>query len=256
MLQVRNVCLARGAQMVVEDLSLSLPRGEITALIGPNGCGKSTLLHALAGLLTPARGEVLLEGVPVSRYRRRELARRLAILPQHPQAPEGLTVGQLVRQGRFCHTGLLGGFGAADEAAVERAIARTALNDKAHRALAALSGGERQRAWIAALLAQETEVLLMDEPTSFLDIGHQVEVMSLVMALAREGKTVVIALHDINHALAIASHLVVMQRGVVRFCGRPADVLAGNLLNEVFAVRGRVVPDGAGALFVADVAAE
>ena len=254
MLIARHLTLCRGTTTIIEDLSLALPKGEITALIGPNGCGKSTLLHALAGLLQPVRGEVLLDGQPVQHFRRRQLARRLAILPQHPQAPEGMKVEQLIRQGRFCHTGLLGSFGDADRAAVARAVARTALDDKVHRDLDALSGGERQRAWIAALLAQETDILLMDEPTSFLDIGHQVEVMSLVMQLAQEGKTIVIALHDINHALSVASHLVVMEKGRLRFCGKPAEIRECHLLSEVFAVQGRFVADGGEALFVADIA--
>lgn len=229
-----------GSKIVIKDISFGLPKGMITALIGPNGAGKPTLMQALAGLVRPLAGEVMLGGQPIHRIPRRRIARRLAYLPQNPMAPEGISVTRLVSQSRFSHMGLLGSFGPADRAAVEKSLACTALSHMAHRPLSALSGGERQRAWIAAMLAQEADLLLLDEPTSFLDIGHQIEVLDLLTQLCRdEGKTVLIAIHDIGHAAAIADRIAVMDSGAVHFLGPPPELMKSDIVNNVFHVRGR-----------------
>lgn len=238
-LNADDVTVLYAGRCALEAFSLDLRRGEILALIGPNGSGKSTALHALAGLTLPNAGEVRLDGRPVRAWKRRALACRLSFLPQAPLSPEGMTVEQLVRHGRFAHIGLLGGFSARDREAVAWALESTDLRDLAGRDLRALSGGERQRAWIAAALAQEAGILLLDEPTSFLDIGHQVEVLELLCRLRRERQvTVVVAIHDLNQAMAIADRIVLLAKGRTLFSGAANDLADSGLIEATFAVNG------------------
>ena len=246
-LRADQVTVRYGSVRALTDFSLTVNAPEIVALIGPNGSGKSTALHALAGLAQRASGNVTVDDRPVSSWPRRALARRISLLPQAPIAPEAMTVDQLVRQGRFAHLGLFRPFTAKDTEAVAWALEHTGLVDLADRDLRALSGGERQRAWIAAALAQEAATLLLDEPTSFLDIGHQIEVLELLCRLSKvRGVSVVLSIHDINHALAIADRILLLDRGVLRFEGRPGELAAGVLVGDVFAVKGSFAHIGDG----------
>lgn len=243
-LAARDLRAGYGARAVLDGVSLEIPRGGITALVGPNGSGKSTLLKALARLLAPTRGAVLLEGEAIASLPTAAVARRLAILPQAPVAPAALTVRELVEQGRYPHVGALRMLRRQDHDAVREALALTGLEPFAHRALDALSGGERQRAWIALALAQDTPVLLLDEPTTFLDVGHQMEVLGLVERLERErGLTVVMVLHDLNQAARHADRMVVLQAGRVVADGPPSEVFEPGMLARVFRIEARVLVD-------------
>jgi len=235
--------LAYNHAVVVQDLSVAIPRGSFTVVIGPNGCGKSTLLRAFARTLTPRAGRVLLDGVPLSRLRTRDVARRLALLPQAPLAPDAITVGDLVARGRYPHQGLLRQWSSADEVAVAAALAATEVTDLRGRLVSELSGGQRQRVWLAMALAQETDLLLLDEPTTFLDIAHQVEVMDLCARLHEDGRTLVAVLHDLNQAARYATHLIAMKDGRVVAQGAPADVVTAEGVEEIFGLGCRVIPD-------------
>ncbi|MCK3780327.1 ABC transporter ATP-binding protein [Ensifer sesbaniae] len=239
LLNANDVTVRYAGRLALEAFSLDLGPGEIVALIGPNGSGKSTALHTLSGLTIPNAGDVTLDGRPVRTWKRRQLARRLSFLPQAPLSPEGMTVEQLVRHGRFAHIGLLGAYSAQDREAVDWALESTDLGGLAGRDLRALSGGERQRAWIAAALAQEAGILLLDEPTSFLDIGHQVEVLELLCRLRRERQvTVVVAIHDLNQAMAVADRVVLLAKGRTLFSGAADDLAESGLIETTFAVNG------------------
>lgn len=243
-LEARGLSLAYGRNRVIDGLDLTVPEGRVSALIGPNGCGKSTLLKGLGRILKPAEGAVLLDGRPIAELSTRAVALALGLLPQGPTAPEGLTVHALVAQGRYPHQGLFRRWSEDDERATRRALAITGLEALAGRPLDTLSGGQRQRAWIAMVLAQDTELLLLDEPTSFLDLGHQIEVLDLVAQLnSDEGRTVVMVLHDINQAFRYAHHLIVMKAGEVVARGDPERVITPELIQEVFGVPCRIVPD-------------
>jgi iron complex transport system ATP-binding protein len=231
-----------GDRRALNAFDLTLAKGEIRALIGPNGSGKSTALHALAGLIKPIEGQAAIDGTPVATMPRRHLAKRIAFLPQQPSAPDEMTVGQLVRQGRFPHVGLFRSYGPHDEDAIRWALESTGLADFADRSLQELSGGERQRAWISAALAQEAQILLLDEPTSFLDIGYQVEVLDLVHRLSRErGVAIIMAIHDINQALSICDRISLLEKGEHLFDGEPDALAASGLIEKVFRVKGRFV---------------
>ena len=229
---------------VVDALDLEVPDGEITCIVGPNACGKSTLLRALARLLRPRDGAVLLDGEAIHGMRTREVARRLGQQPQSPTAPEGLRVQDLVARGRYPHQRLFQQWSEQDEAAVTHALAVTHTDVLADRPVDELSGGQRQRVWIAMALAQETPILLLDEPTTYLDIAHQLEVLDLLAELNRsEGRTVVMVLHDLNEAARYSDHLVALCRGRVVASGRPRDVVTEVTVREVFGIDSRVVPD-------------
>lgn len=243
-LAAEGLRVSYGERAVLDELTLAVTPGSVTALVGPNGSGKSTLLKALARLLSPGAGAVTLDGKLLSRMPTAEVARRLAILPQGPVAPEGLTVRELVEQGRFPHVGALRMLRAQDHAAIAAALERTGMAAFAQRPLDALSGGERQRAWIALALAQETPILLLDEPTTFLDIGHQLEVLELVRQLNQaQAMTVVMVLHDLNQAARYSDRMVVLQQGRVVADGLPVAVLTPALLERVFGVRANIVTD-------------
>ncbi len=228
---------------VVHALDLRLPPGRVTAIVGPNGCGKSTLLGALARVHAPQGGAVLLDGRDLATLRPRDAARRIGLLPQQAEAPDGLTVRDLVRYGRHPHQGLLRQWSPEDAAAVHRALAAADLLDLADRPLDTLSGGQRQRAWIAMVVAQETAVVLLDEPTSALDLGHQLEVLDLVHDLAVRGRTVVLVLHDLSTACRHADHLVAMRAGRVVAEGPPADVVTPALVRKLYGVEAQVLRD-------------
>lgn len=232
---------------VIDGLSRTIERGQITALVGPNGSGKSTLIKTLARLMQPAGGQVILDGRAIHTMPTAEVARRMAILPQGPTAPHGLTVLELVEQGRFPHVGALRMLKRQDHESIRQALALTHMTEFAHRPLDGLSGGERQRAWIALTLAQDTPILLLDEPTTFLDIGHQLEVLDLVGRLNRErGMTIVLVLHDLNQAARYADRMIVLNRGRVVADGAPHAILTPDLLEAVFNVRVNIVTDPAG----------
>jgi iron complex transport system ATP-binding protein len=243
-LEARNLHLCYDREVVIDDLSLAVTPGEITALVGPNGSGKSTLLKALARILRPRRGEVLLNERPIQSYSARAVARRLALLPQSPEAPMGLSVRELVDYGRHPWRRGFQGSGAADRAAVDRALSLTGMESLANRALGALSGGQRQRAWIAMTLAQDAAILLLDEPTSFLDMAHQVELMALIERLnSEQGRTIVIVLHDLDQAARIAHRMVVLDRGAIAADGPPGSVVTVGMLRKVFGVEADVLTD-------------
>ncbi|MEH6377653.1 ABC transporter ATP-binding protein [Streptomyces sp. KLMMK] len=243
-LAAHGLSLGYAGRTVVDGVDLAVPGGAVTAVVGPNACGKSTLLRGLARLLAPTAGTVTLDGADIHRMPARALARRLGLLPQQAVAPEGVTVEGLVRLGRYPHQRMLTPWSKADQAAVEAALARTGTDVLRDRPVDQLSGGQRQRAWIALALAQDTPLLLLDEPTTFLDLRHQLDVLDLVEELNTEaGRTVVMVLHDLGQAARYADHLVVMCDGRPAAAGPPADVLTAELVEEVFQVECRVVPD-------------
>jgi iron complex transport system ATP-binding protein len=243
-LHTESLTLAYEAEIIIRELSVTLPAGRITALIGPNGCGKSTLLRGLARLLAPRGGAAYLDGRAIHHMPTRELARQLGILPQSPVAPEGLTVRELVAQGRYPHQAWFQQWSLEDEGAVGRALEITGMADLAERPVDVLSGGQRQRAWIAMTLAQATPIILLDEPTTFLDLAHQIEVLHLLEYLNRsEGRTIVMVVHDLNHATRHAQLVIALRDGRVAAAGPPAEVVTPALLRHVFGVEAEVVPD-------------
>lgn len=242
-LQSLSTTLAYDGRVIAKDLSLAVPEGSFTTIIGPNACGKSTLLRAMAGLLRPAAGQIILDGKDIARMAPRDIARRLGLLPQTAIAPEGITVAELVARGRYVHQRLLRQWSNTDAQAVAEAMALTDVGDLAERRVEHLSGGQRQRVWIAMVLAQDTPVILLDEPTTYLDITHQMDVLNLLHALNRAGRTVVAVLHDLNHAARYASHIVAMKAGQVIAAGAPSDVITAATVFEVFGLQADVLPD-------------
>ena len=228
--------MSYGQRQVIHELGVSLPSGQVTAIVGPNGCGKSTLLSGLARLHKPDCGAVLLNGHDIAQMPARQLATKLALLPQEAVAPEGLTVTELIRFGRQPHQGWLRQWSAEDQQVVHYALAAAGLEALADRPLEALSGGQRQRAWIAMTIAQQTPLLLLDEPTSALDLGHQIEVFELVRDLACQGRTVVMVLHDLASACRYADHLIAMRDGQIVAQGAPAEVVTPALVRELYQV--------------------
>ena len=236
-LVAEEISAGYGRQMVVDGISLSVPEGKMTVLVGPNGSGKSTLLSVMARLLKPMGGIVRLDGKELHRMPTREVARRLGLLPQSPLLPEGLTVYDLVSRGRYPHQGFLRQWTEADDAAVEHALAVTDTLDFAARPVDSLSGGQRQRCWIAMALAQETPVILLDEPTTFLDLHYQVEVLDLLRHLTRDhGRTIVAVLHDLNFALQYADRIVFLRDGAIRCVAEHPDECTADLIRDVFNV--------------------
>lgn len=243
-LEALQLSAGYGNHMVLEDLTLLVPTGEITAIVGANACGKSTLLKAMSRLIAPRSGRVFLDGQEIHRLPTRELARKLGVLPQSPVTPEGITVADLVSRGRHPHHGLFARWSCADDEAVAAALEATQTLALADRPVDELSGGQRQRVWIAMALAQETEILLLDEPTTFLDINHQVEVLDLLTDLNRSrGTTIVMVLHDLNLAARYADHLVAMLAGRPHLTGTPQQVLSETMVRDVFGIESRIMTD-------------
>ncbi|GGT12835.1 MULTISPECIES: ABC transporter ATP-binding protein [Streptomyces] len=244
-LRAEDLTLCYDQRTVATHLGVDIPDHSFTVIIGPNACGKSTLLKALARMLRPRHGRVLLDGAAIASYRSREVARRIGLLPQTSTAPGGITVGDLVARGRYPHQGMLRQWSAEDEAAVVEAMRQTGVLELADRPVDDLSGGQRQRVWLSMVLAQQTSLLLLDEPTTFLDIAHQVDVLDLCAELhARKGHTVVAVLHDLNQACRYATHLIVMRPGgTIAAQGAPADVMTAELVEDVFGLPCRIIDD-------------
>ncbi|OXM62549.1 MULTISPECIES: ABC transporter ATP-binding protein [Amycolatopsis] len=243
-LRAEGLKLGYGERVVVDGLDLDVLDGTITAIIGPNGCGKSTLLRALARLLAPREGAVLLDGERIDKLPTREVAKVVGLLPQSPVAPEGLTVGDLVARGRHPHQRWYRQWSSSDEDAIANALRLTGMDVLADRVVDELSGGQRQRAWISMTLAQETGLLLLDEPITYLDLAHQIDVLDLVHRLHRDrGTTVVMVLHDLNLAARYADTLVAMRDGRIIAQGPPSTVLTEPLLDEIFGLTAKVLPD-------------
>ncbi|WAL40380.1 ABC transporter ATP-binding protein [Brevibacterium sp. BRM-1] len=239
----QDLTLAYDRRAIVEGLSVEVPAGSFTVVIGPNACGKSTLLRAMSKLLAPQTGTVLLDGTDIATLRAKEVAKRLGLLSQSALVPAGITVMDLVGRGRYAHQSLLSRWSKADEDAVGHALAATGMAELADRLVDELSGGQRQRAWVAMALAQQSPILLLDEPTTFLDIRHQLGLMDLFAGLNAEGRTLVAVVHDINHAVQYATNLVVMADGQIVAQGPPAQVVTPELLREVFGITAAIVED-------------
>ncbi|GKW31996.1 Fe(3+) dicitrate transport ATP-binding protein FecE [Pectobacterium carotovorum subsp. carotovorum] len=235
-LTTQNLTAGYGDKRILDGLSLSLPAGKITALLGPNGCGKSTLLKCFAKLLTPESGTIQLNGKSLSTFSARQLSRHLALLPQQHLTPEGITVRDMVAYGRSPWLSLWGRLSPDDRQRVQLAMEKTHIVNLADKRLTDLSGGQRQRAFLAMLLAQDTPVVLLDEPTTYLDINHQVELMKLLRELNQAGKTVVTVLHDLNQASRYCDHLVMLADGRVMAEGSPHEVMKPELLQRVFSI--------------------
>lgn len=231
-------------QPILLNLDLAIPRGKITVIVGPNGCGKSTLLKSLARLLKPISGTVYLDSNSIFKLPTKEVAKKLAILPQSPTAPEGLTVEELVAQGRYPYQSWLQQWSVDDEKITQQALATTGLLELAGRSLDSLSGGQRQRAWIAMALAQDTEILLLDEPTTFLDLAHQIELLDLLYDLNHsQGRTIVMVLHDLNQACRYGDNLIVLQDGKIVTQGHPEQVMTVGMVRLVFGLESQIIQD-------------
>jgi iron complex transport system ATP-binding protein len=243
-LTTRSLTLSYDRVSIIRDLNVEISAHHITALVGANGCGKSTLLKGLARLLKPQRGVVYLDGVAIAQYSTKDVAKRLGLLPQNPIAPEGLTVRELVAQGRYPHQSWLQQWSEEDEQFTEQALAMTGMIALGDRPLNSLSGGQRQRAWIAMALAQNTEILLLDEPTTFLDLAHQIEVLDLLYDLNQaQGRTIIMVLHDLNLACRYADDLIAMRQGQIYAQGHPDEVMTESMVQDVFGLESRIVRD-------------
>ncbi|WP_053387051.1 ABC transporter ATP-binding protein [Leucobacter japonicus] len=242
-LRVESARIGYDRRVISDDLTVAIPNHSFTVIVGPNACGKSTLLRALSRLLKPQQGEVLLDGKAISTYKAKEVAKRLGLLPQTSLAPDGITVADLVARGRYPHQGLIRQWTDDDERAVVEAMAATGVTELSPRLVDELSGGQRQRVWVSMVLAQQTPLLLLDEPTTFLDISHQIELLELFTDLHLAGNTLVAVLHDLNHAARYATHLIAMKDGEIVAEGAPADIVTADLVHEVFGLECRVVPD-------------
>jgi iron complex transport system ATP-binding protein len=243
-LTAEHLHLAYDENQVVADLSVEIPPGRVTAIVGPNACGKSTLLRGLARLLKPKLGTVYLDGRDIHRMPTKQVATRLGLLPQTPTSPESITVADLIARGRYPHQSLFRQWTSADEQAVASAMGAAEVLDLASRPVDELSGGQRQRVWIAMALAQDTAIMLLDEPTTFLDLAHQVEILDLLTDLnQQEGRTIVLVLHDLNHACRYSHHLIAMSEGAIVAQGPPPAVVTRDLVQEVFGLRCQVLAD-------------
>jgi ABC-type cobalamin/Fe3+-siderophores transport system ATPase subunit len=243
-LSVENATIGYDARKISENLSVAIPDKSFTVIVGANACGKSTLLRALSRLIKPSQGRVLLDGQTITNFPAKEVARRLGLLPQHSIAPDGITVADLVARGRYPHQKLLKQWSAEDEAAVVSAMEATKVTPLSHRLVDELSGGQRQRVWVAMVLAQQTPLLLLDEPTTYLDIAHQIELLELLSELNRKNRqTVVAVLHDLNHACRYASHIIAMRDGKIIAEGAPREIVTAELVEAVFGLPCIIIDD-------------
>ncbi|MGO4490183.1 ABC transporter ATP-binding protein [Microbacterium sp. 2RAF4] len=242
-LEARGLVVAYDGKVVVDGVDLALPEGSFTVILGPNASGKSTVLRTLARVLKPESGDVLFDGRALGEYGSKELARRMGLLPQDAIAPEGMRVADLVSRGRYPHHSALQRWTSADDTATRAALAATNTTDLAERYVDQLSGGQRQRVWVALLLAQQTPVMLLDEPTTFLDIAHQYELLDLLRDLNAQGKTVIAVLHDLNQAARYADNLVLMKEGHVVATGAPSELITAERVGDVFGIDAVVTPD-------------
>ncbi|MFC4102061.1 ABC transporter ATP-binding protein [Paenibacillus xanthanilyticus] len=236
--------IAYEERLIVEDLNIAIPQGKITALVGANGSGKSTILKTMARIMSPAAGAVMLDGKSIHKQSTREVAKQLAILPQNPTAPDGLTVSELVSYGRFPYQKGFGSLSKDDRAIIKWAVDATRMTEFADRPIDQLSGGQRQRAWIAMALAQQTDILFLDEPTTFLDMAHQLEVLELLQELnSTANRTIVMVVHDLNHASRYAHHMIAIKKGKVAGEGSPVEVMTPDILREVFSIEADILVD-------------
>jgi iron complex transport system ATP-binding protein len=243
-LEAQELSLAYGTNRIIEHLNLKVPEGKISVFIGSNGSGKSTLLRSMARLLKPVDGTILLDGQDIAKTATKEVAKKLAILPQGPIAPEGITVLQLVKQGRYPYQSWLRQWSEEDERLVRHALEATGMTAFAERPVDSLSGGQRQRAWIAMTLAQGTQTILLDEPTTYLDMTHQIEILDLLFDLnEREGRTIIMVLHDINLACRYAHHLIAVKDKTVYAQGTPEDIINEETIRHVFRMKAQVMTD-------------
>lgn len=236
-IKVKDLTVAYEDKVIIENMNLSIPKGEISIIIGANGCGKSTLLKTIARILKPKKGNIFIHGKNVKESKPKALAREMAVLPQSPVCPDGLTVKELIAYGRFPHQKTMAGLSIHDNEMIEWAIKETGLTEFADRPVDSLSGGQRQRAWIAMTLAQETDLILLDEPTTYLDMSYQLEVLLLLQKLNREKKiTIVIVLHELNNACRFANHIIGLKKGKVVCEGKPSDVITTASLREIYGI--------------------
>ncbi|WFR98603.1 ABC transporter ATP-binding protein [Rhizobium tumorigenes] len=242
-LRAEAVTLRYRELTVARELSVTIPDNAFTVIVGPNACGKSTLLRALSRLLRPTQGEIILDGASIGSLPARDVARRLGLLPQSSIAPDGITVEDLVSRGRYPHQSIFRQWSAADQQAVAASMSATGVADIATRLVDELSGGQRQRVWLAMVLAQQTPILLLDEPTTFLDITHQIDLLDLLADINADGRTVVAVLHDLNHACRYATHLIAMRDGAIVAEGPPAAIVTEQLIEDVFGLACVIVPD-------------
>ena len=243
-LSTNSLTLGYGNQIIINELNISIPKGEVTVLIGGNGCGKSTLLRAMARLLNPMGGSVLLEGKAIDKLSTKKVAKKLSILPQSPISPEGLTVLQLVKQGRYPYQNWLNQWSKEDEQKVMNALKATGMEKLQNKPVDELSGGQRQRAWIAMTLAQDTETILLDEPTTYLDMTHQIEILDLLFELnQKEKRTIVMVLHDLNLACRYAHHMIAIKDQTVAAQGKPEEIMDSRLVEQVYSMKCSIIPD-------------
>ena len=244
-IDVKNIRVGYGNKNIIENISLHIPRGSFCTVIGPNGCGKSTLLKAVSRNLPRTGGTVRIDGKPLEQYETKHLARKMAFLAQSPHIPEQFSARELVGYGRYPHTRWLGSLRPEDHRIIDRAMALTGCGDFAERELAHLSGGERQRVWLAMALAQEAEILLLDEPTTYLDISHQLQTLELIRRMNEEmGRTVLMVLHDLNQAARYSDLIFVMKEGRLITRGKPAEVITEEILRDVFDIKAEIIIDG------------
>lgn len=242
-LQVESATIGYDKRVIPENLSVSIPDRSFTVIVGPNACGKSTLLRGLSRLLKPSAGHVVLDGADIQSYKTKEVARRIGLLPQTSIAPDGITVADLVARGRYPYQGMFRQWTEEDEEAVARAMEQATVTELSGRLVDELSGGQRQRVWVAMALAQHTDIMLLDEPTTFLDITHQIDLLELFTDLNQVGHTLVAVLHDLNQAARFGTHLIAMKDGAIVAEGAPSEIVTADLVEEVFGLRCVVVPD-------------
>ncbi|MFS0674559.1 ABC transporter ATP-binding protein [Ornithinibacillus sp. 179-J 7C1 HS] len=244
MLSTKDLTISYGDKIIIDDLNIEIPKGKITVLIGANGCGKSTLLRSMARLLKPQDGTVILDGQAIATMKTKEVAKKLSILPQSPISPEGLTVLELVKQGRHPHRGFIKQWSKKDEEAVYEALELTNMLNLKDQSVDSLSGGQRQRAWIAMTLAQQTDIMLLDEPTTYLDMTHQIEILDLLYKLnEKDGRTIVMVLHDLNLSCRYAHHIIAIKNQTVTSFGKPEEIVTCALVEEVFNLKCDVLFD-------------